>query len=151
MYNGVLTGLIAGIVTATVLIGVFIVTALLVKRRITTVFNAIVKQPDKDTPAPIAKWINDTAYILASHLVVQAKTTLMGMASVESKNETRQAVAEQLAGNPLLNALVNSIPLAKGLKRNPVLLSLAGNLLNNLGKKNNNHDTGTIVPPKFDL
>jgi hypothetical protein len=133
----VLTGLIAGTVTAAIMLGGFLLIYMVLKRRIIRGVTAFISQPDEKTPSPLANFVDQGAAVFAARLVLQTKTTLMGMASVDSKNETREAAAAALKGAPGLAALLNFIPGGKRLLRRPDLLSIGVQLLGTIGKQGN--------------
>jgi hypothetical protein len=92
------------------------------KRRITRWLEETFTPPDGSTPSRAALWFNTAAVILTQHLVAQAKATLLGMSSVDAKNEQREAVN----ANPVIGMLSSFLPkkLSKAIGGNPVLSNL---------------------------
>lgn len=86
--------------------------------------------PDDKTPSPLASVIDQVSQVVARAIIVQAKTTFMGMSSVQAKAEKKQAVEQVEAQYPMLGLLKNLSPgIQKSLVKNPALLNLAGQLL----------------------
>lgn len=147
----ILTSILTGIIAAILVIGVQIALIVYIKRRVTTVITSFVSQPDDKTPSQLATMVDQCAFILSTRLITQAKTTLMGMASVDSRNEKRAAADEILVGNPLLAMLLNAIPGGKRLVKNPEILSMVGGVLNRMGKGNGNKPAPPEIQPTFPL
>lgn len=132
----ILTALLTGIITATLILGGLILFFMSQKRKVQAVIKAFVTQPDEKTPSPLAKMVDDSAALLSAHLVMQVKTTLMGLASVDSKNAVKAGTEAILEANPALGMLLHFIPGAKRLVKNPAMLSLFSGALTKMSGKN---------------
>lgn len=117
--------------------------------------SGFLTSPDANTPSPLAQTVDAMSQLLARAVIVQAKTSLMGMNSVEAKAEKRQATSEAMARFPALGFLQNLSPgLSKSLLKNPALLNLAGQFLQSkvTGQTGTNQPgNGKVSQPKFDL
>lgn len=121
-------------------------------------FKSFITQPDQDTPSPLAQTVDQASQLIARAIIVQAKTSLMGMSSVEARREKQAAVDEVTQKYPLVGLLKNLSPgISKSLFKNPMLLNLAGQLMSR-GSANGQPQNSTPVPgngkvkqPMFDL
>ena len=144
----VLTAILAVSLVTCGLLLVFIVA----KRRIMRSVRRFLLSPDENTPSQLAVMVDQVAFVFAQRIVTQVKTTLMGMNSVDSKNEKKEAVAEALKGSPGLAAALNFIPGARRLMKNPELLSLLVSGLAKAGKGSGNGSGGApAINPQFPL
>src|SRR4030043_1395 len=132
----ILTGVIAAIVTAFLLLGGLFATYCVVKRRILKAAREFLTQPDEKTPSQLAILFDNMAFILSQRLVLQLKTTFMGMTSVDVKNDQRAAEAEVIAANPAIGVLLSLIPGARRILKNPALMSLAAGAFSKLSTGN---------------
>lgn len=130
----ILTAILTGLITAALILGGLILILLAVKRRALKVITSFVSQPDEKTPSPLAQAFDQAAAIASARLVLQAKTTFMGLASVDSKNAGKEAMAAAGLANPGMAALLQFIPgVGRRLAKNPELLSFASGLLSKVG------------------
>jgi hypothetical protein len=128
-----LTGMVAGATVALLsTIGLWYAFTT-IKRRIDRAIVGFVSQPDKDHPSPLAVWFDQAASILSARLILQAKTTLMGMASVDAKAESKAEASALKSAQPGLATILSLLPGSKRLMRNPALMSLAAGLMDKVG------------------
>jgi hypothetical protein len=103
-----------------------------------------VTAPDKDTPAPLAKLIDQGALLLAARLIQQLKAMLSGVESGASKGEQLALITEATADNPWLALIAGILParIRNKLMRNPQMIGA----LSKLGA-GGNHATDAAVSP----
>lgn len=135
-FNGIIYAIITGIVAAVCLTGGLLILFQVLKRRITRVITEFVSAPDDKTPSPLAAIIDNTGAVIAKHFVDQAKTSLLGMSSVDAKMEKRVGAAMMTdlvsAQNPLLGLLAKFPSVQKLINRRPEYLAIASQLLGGL-------------------
>lgn len=146
MINSVLTAFLTSLFLFFAISGLLYVCWILVKRRVSALVTEWFTSPDDKTPSPLATMVDQAAYILAARLVTQIKTTLMGLSSVEARNEKREQADAILQQSPGLAAVLSMIPGARKLMRNPQLLSVAGGLLGKLSGNGHKPDSTGITP-----
>jgi len=138
--------ILTALATILVLLSVAIVGCVLMYRRLKASILSFVSQPDEKTPSPLATFIDTCAFVFSQRLVLQLKSTVMGMNSVDSKIEQREAVATALEGNPSLAAALQFIPGARRLMKNPQLLTLLTGALAKVGKGAGGDHTNMVSP-----
>lgn len=114
--TAILTGIFCGL---TIAVGGWVL-YVIIKRELRRTLAGFVTPPDDKTPSQLAVLSNQLAVLFAQHAVQQAKTTLMGMSSVDSRNATK----ETISGNPVLSLLAGVLPkkLLNAVAGNPVVL-----------------------------
>lgn len=124
-----------------------------VYRRARRFIQDFTESPEAGKPSPLAATVDAISQTFSQRLILQAKTSLMGMASVDSKNE--KALQGELAlglaakDSPLLSVLARSMPtLGRRLVKNPELIELAAGILSKVGPGNNGR-AETTTPFKF--
>jgi ABC-type arginine transport system permease subunit len=149
----ILTGIVAGIITAlTVLLGLLIL-FYIGFRKIRRIFNQFVEPAGENQPSPFAMVIDNIAVVFSTRITNTIKGSLMGMASVDARNE-RSLTGELAAGLaaskiPALGAIMAAIPsLRKRLIKNPELAGLASQLLAGMAPpaKNGEHEPHNQIP-----
>lgn len=149
MQNTILTTIIAlGLTLLTVIVGMSLL-FIIVRRKLRAFMSDFLTPPDEKTPSKLAILANQFCVLAAQHLVSQVKTTLMGMASVDARQEAKA----QEAGNPITGVLASFLPkkFAKAIGNSPVLTDLIlGYLSKNKvdASKNGGAAAGTYIPPK---
>jgi len=153
------TLLIAAVLLAGVVAGVFLALYLawrIVSRRIQAAAIKFLAPPAPGEASEFAKVVDMIAGILGAQVAAHLKAVFLGLQSVESKNERRQAAAGLMAGNSLLAALAASFPaLGKKMLNNPALASLASLAINKATAPRTDTApapaSGDGVPVKFDF
>lgn len=140
----ILTGVLTAFLTIFLLFVGLFATYLVLKRRLLSACRTFLAQPDEKTPSQLAVLVDQMSFILATRIVTQLKTTFMGMTSVDARNDQRSAAAEIAAANPGLAAVLQMIPGARRLLKNPELLALIGGAFSKIsgnGKKQTDQRT----------
>lgn len=125
--------------------------------RIERIVRDFVSSPDEKTQSPLAQTVDQISQVVARAVIVQAKTTLMGLKSgdVRGEHAVQADIVEGMAGQqlPLAGALLESFPaLKKTLKRNPALLDFALSKLSGLTSGGASRSNGgNTSSPKFKL
>jgi len=142
----ILTGLVAGIVTATLVLGGLILILVTTKNRITEVIRDFISPAGENEPSPLAKTVDLAAQMLATRLTVQLKSTFMGIES----GEARKAAAAAAEDNPaagLLSIFGGKYPgSSKRLAKNPLVAKLLENVADKLlagSSPGGNHHQGS--------
>lgn len=103
-------------------------------RRLSSSLSAFITSPDEKTASPLANFVDNLAFVFSQRLVLQFKTTFMGMNSVDAKKERAEAGQLALDKSPLLGTIAQFIPgIGKRLAKNPVAVELISSLLNKAG------------------
>ena len=93
--------------------------------------HAFVTQPDADTPAPIASYIDLAATLLTARAIQQLKAMSAGVLSGEAKRAKDEVVAENMANAPGWMGLAASFLPKKVVRQvmsNPQMLGMLGKL-----------------------
>jgi hypothetical protein len=138
----ILTALATGLITATLIIGGLILILLYAKRRIVVIIKEFATPPDDKTPSPFAQVVDAVAFTASQRLVMQLKTSLMGMNSVDSRNARREGVNEAVSSSPVLKTILTFLP-GVSKRLNPDTASAIVSLLSRFG--GNGHQTGSVV------
>ena len=137
----ILTSIISGFVAAFVLFFLLLGVFYVAKRKFSTFLQSFVTASSPGLPSPLAIVIQQVAGVFATEISKSIKGTLMGIQSVESRNETAEQSAQLATQSPLLGAVLAAFPgVGKRLAKNPALATLALSMLN---KKQN---SSAILP-----
>jgi len=122
----VLTALLTGLVVVAGLVAVSYAVYRVLSQKLADFLTA----PDESTPSPFAQAVDSIAVTFAQRFTASLKASLLGMASVDKRNEQRlqddivQDVATQ--ANPMIGMLLQQFPqLRKRLAKNPELIETA--------------------------
>jgi hypothetical protein len=88
------------------------------------ILRVALTSPDKDTPAPLAKLLDEFARLLASRLVQSVKQTISGVESKALQAEGAEVLSQAMEGSPLLALIAGIVPakIRNKLLRNPQMV-----------------------------
>jgi hypothetical protein len=126
----ILTIFAVGLTMLTMFLG-FSILFIIIRRKIRGFIADLTVQPDDKTPSKLATFVNQCCILASQHLVSQAKAVLMGMASVDARNEAKENTGANPLSGVLVNALGSILPkkFAKALGNSPVLSDLVMNYI----------------------
>jgi hypothetical protein len=138
----ILTALLTAICTATFIIGGLILIIVVCHRKVKVIITEFIRPGENNSPSQLSNIVESVSTVFAQRLTMQIKTSLMGMSSVDSRNQRalqgELATGLAVSNNPTLGVLMNLVPsLGKRLTRNPELINLASSLLSGLNNKGN--------------
>jgi hypothetical protein len=133
MFDAILTGAIAGALTALIVSASIFSVFSLVKRWIFRKFHEVITQPDEKTPSPFAQFVDTVAFLASQRLVLQLKETVRGMNSTDARNEAREAANSIVSTSEALAGAVALIPGLRRVLKNPAAAALAARMVGNLG------------------
>jgi hypothetical protein len=142
----ILTGILAALTASILVLAGFFIAFLLIRRRISTLVRDFLTAPNDKTPSPLAQLADTAFFMLSQRLVLQLKTTFMGLNSVDAKKEKAEAAAAILGESPVLGILAQFIPGAgKFLSKNPAAAGIISRALAGPGHKRDNgqHESGS--------
>lgn len=142
MLTALITGIVAGLTLFICVYGVYRYEKSRILANITHYFNS----PDSKTPSAFAQTVDAVAFVFSQRLVSEAKTVVMGMNSVDSKNAVKAAKAEIISGNPKLGSILSVVPGLGRILKSPAGLALAAQILSSFGG-NNKHAPSEQPPP----
>lgn len=132
-FNTFLTVFLAVLLAGSVVFFAFSLAIYHQKRTIMRQFRAFFEAPDEETPSQFAETIDVIGRVIASRLVSQIKSTVMGMNSVDSKNDKREQIAGMTDAMPTLAGLAQLLP--KKWARSPEIMATLMSVLGNFKAK----------------
>jgi len=139
-FNTFLTVFLSVLAAGSVIFFAFSLSFYLQKRYIQNVIRSFIESPDDETPSKFAETIDAVGRVIASRMVQQIKTTVMGMNSVDSKNASREAIEGIKEASPSLAGLASLLP--KKWVKNPEIMGVLAGVLGKIGKPGN----GSVPP-----
>jgi hypothetical protein len=117
-------------------------------------FIDFVTAKDDKTPSQLAQFAEALSHTVGHAAAIEIKTTLMGHASVSSKQqsgiESDIATDVLASSNPIASMALSAFPtLAKRLTKNPALMELALTMLSKIQSQNNDHSTSVSTFSSF--
>lgn len=119
------------------------------KKRITGLIRSYFTAPDAETPSPFAELVNTIAGVFAVKIVGSIKATVMGMNSVDSRNEKREQKEAIMQANPSLAGLASLLP--KSWVKNPEILASIASVFGSRGKQGNGSEDQETTQSIFKL
>ena len=161
----ILTGIVLGIVVVIGMLVSYYVAYRVIRAKIETLVSDFMESPGPGLLSPLGVFIESASRTAGRAIAMEVKTTLMGKASVASRQES--GIMEDIATDqinqqmPLLGGLLEVMPsLKKRMIKNPGLLQALGGILQSSGLgsvgsgSGGNHQTqssGSSSAPKFNL
>lgn len=124
--NGVLTGLITGLIVLFGLFAAVFVIYRVMRRKITALLVDFVTAPSPAQASPLALIVQGIAATFGAEIAQHLKAAFLGLSSVDSRAERKEAAQSIIAGNSVLGAIAASFPsVGRKIGRNPALAALA--------------------------